>query len=66
VHVLDWTDRQLALPALPGRVRSARVLVGGATVRFVDTPDGVTLTLPPRAPDEIDQVIALVLERGTR
>ncbi|MBI1967149.1 MAG: alpha-L-fucosidase [Gemmatimonadetes bacterium] len=66
VHVLELTDRQLALPALPGRVRSARVLIGGRTVWFADTPDGVTLTLPPRATDEIDQVIALVIERGTR
>ena len=36
VHVLDWADRQLSLPKLPGTVVGARELTSGARV-----------TLPP-------------------
>ncbi len=65
VHVLDRADRQLTLPPLPSGVRSAQAL-GGAPVLFSETADGVTLTLPPRAADEIDQIIVLVLQNATR
>ncbi len=62
VHVLEWADRELALPPL-GRVRAARLLGGTAPVRYRSTPMGVTLTLPPRAPEVVDQVIALEIAR---
>ena len=29
VHVLNWRDRQLAIPALPARIVSARIMGGG-------------------------------------
>ncbi len=66
VHVLAWQDQELSLPALPRRVRSAALLVGGARVPFRETRAGVTLTLPPRAPAEVDQVVALDLEPAPR
>ena len=62
VHVLDWTDRQLSLPPL-GRVRAARVIGGTGVVRYRVSPEGVTLTLPPRVAGTVDQVIALEVER---
>ena len=37
VHVLDWADRALALPALGGRVVRARMLRGGEPVRTTET-----------------------------
>jgi alpha-L-fucosidase len=61
VHVLDWRDPELALPSLPRRVRSASLLVGGARLPFRETPAGVTLTLPPRAAGEVDQIVVLEL-----
>ena len=63
VHVLDWGDRDLALPPLTGRVRAARMLVGGATVPVRTTATGVTLTLPPAGPGEPDRVVVLSLTR---
>ena len=57
VHVLDWRDRVLALPALGARVRSARMLVGGGPVAFLQSDEGVTLTLP--ASELPDRVIVL-------
>jgi alpha-L-fucosidase len=62
VHVLDWPDPMLALP-LDGRVRSARMLAGGAPVPFHQTPIGLTLTLPDSAADDPDRVIVLELSR---
>jgi alpha-L-fucosidase len=63
VHVLDWNQPLLALPALPGRVRSATMLVGGAKVRFTQNEDGVVLTLPAARADEVDRVAVLTLGR---
>lgn len=65
VHVLDWTDPELSLPPLPGRVRAARALDGGAPVRFREGAGGVTLQLPRRDPNTVDQVIALQLAPGS-
>jgi len=63
VHVLDWADAELSLPALPRRVRSVRLLDGGTAIAFRESPDGLTLRLPTRAEGTVDMVI--VLELGT-
>jgi alpha-L-fucosidase len=63
VHVLNWRDRQLALPNI-GRVVRATMLVGGAPVPYIETADGMTLSLPGDANDP-DRVVVLVLRRGT-
>jgi alpha-L-fucosidase len=60
VHVLDWPDQALALPAL-GPVTRARVLVGGAPVAFSETSGGLVLQIPKDARDPIDTVIAIDL-----
>ena len=62
LHILDWRDRQLALPPLPHRVRSASMLAGGRAVPIQQTVNGVVLTLPPRTEEEVDQVVVLELE----
>jgi hypothetical protein len=63
VHVLDWADPELTLPALARPVQSARLLVGGARVPVGVSPQGVTLTLPARAAGEVDQIVVLELTR---
>jgi alpha-L-fucosidase len=64
VHVLDWADRQLSLPALPTRVRRAHVLADGTAVPVRATAEGITLSLPERAADTVDLVVVLeVAER---
>lgn len=60
VHVLNWPDPTLAIPS-PGTVRHATLLATGASVPFTRTPNGLVLTLPPRTPDEYDQVVVLEL-----
>jgi alpha-L-fucosidase len=61
VHVLDWPDRVLSLPALGGRVAGATMLAGGARVGVTQTPEGVTLTLPAGDADDPDQVVVVHL-----
>lgn len=61
VHVLDWADRALSLPRLPRSVRRARLLPGGTPVAFREGGDGLTLRLPPRSAEMIDQIIRLEL-----
>jgi len=63
VHVLSWADRSLAIPSFGARVRRASVLGSGEAVAFTAGGAGITLTLPARAPDEIDQVIVLTTQR---
>ncbi len=61
VHVLEGADAVLALPALPRRVKSARVLKGGTSVALQQTAAGVTLTLPEQGRDPYDTVVVLDL-----
>jgi len=63
VHILDWPDRVLTLPALERRVQSARLLVGNAPVEFAQQEFGVQLKLPQRNPDDYDTVIVLELAK---
>lgn len=62
VHVLNWSDRQLSLPALGTRIRSASLLGSGEAVPFAQTNAGVTLTLPSTA-GMPDRVIVLITAR---
>jgi alpha-L-fucosidase len=61
LHVLDWQDRQLALPPFERRVRSASLLAGGSRVPLQQTVNGIVLTLPARSEGEVDQVVVLEL-----
>ena len=63
VHVLSWPDRSLAIPALGARVRRASLLETGAPVPLTETAEGITLTLPTRAAEVLDQVVVLETTR---
>jgi alpha-L-fucosidase len=59
VHLLDWEDEALALPALGGKVTAARMLVGGAPVAFREDAGGVVLRVPKAGRDELDTVVVV-------
>jgi len=65
VHILDWADRSLALPALGGRVARA-TLLGGGRVELTQTDAGVTLALPAGLRDEPDRVVILEMAAARR
>jgi alpha-L-fucosidase len=63
VHVLDWADAALLLPALPAKVASATLLTDKKPVPFVQQSEGVVLTIPQDRRDPIDTIVALELQR---
>jgi alpha-L-fucosidase len=63
VHVLDWPDRVLSIPAFGARVTRASMLMSGARIDVAQTDSAVTLTLPPGGNDEADRVVVLETSR---
>ena len=64
VHVLDWPDRVLSLPAWGERVVSARMLATGESVSVTESEGAVTLTMPAGAASaEPDRVIVIETAR---
>jgi alpha-L-fucosidase len=59
VHVLDWPDRVLSIPAFGARIVRASVLGSGERAQVVQTENSVTLTLPLANGDQPDRVIVL-------
>ena len=58
VHVLDWKDPTLALPALGVGRWKARMWPTGAAVQLTTSNGGMMLTLPAEA-DSFDRIVAL-------
>ena len=61
VHLLDWEDEAIALPALGGKVASARMLAGGAPVNVREEAGSVVLRVPKAGRDALDTVVAVEL-----
>ena len=62
IHILDWQDASLALPPLPGKVKSARFLKDGSRGDVTAAAGGLVLEIPPSARDDFDTIA--VLESG--
>ncbi len=66
LHVFDWpANGQLTLQGVPNMIRRARLLGGGRLEAEADNGI-ITITVPPRAPDPVDSVIALTLDQRPR
>ena len=59
VHVLEQPDETLALPALPGKVAKATLLLDGKPVEFEAHRWGLLLRLPSARRDPHDTVVVL-------
>jgi alpha-L-fucosidase len=59
VHVLDAPGPSLALTRPAKVIRAAYLLKDHSAVQFAENDFGLLLRLPPRATDEIDQIIVL-------
>jgi alpha-L-fucosidase len=62
VHVLDWPDAVLLMPALPQNVATAYSLKNHAKVDVTKNEYGVLLKLPPRSNDDYDTIVVLELK----
>jgi len=61
LHVLDWGEDDLSLPALGREIAGCSVLTGG-TAQVRQTADELSISLPVAQRDEIDTIIALDLD----
>jgi alpha-L-fucosidase len=62
LHILNWQDPVLAMPKLPQKVKSVRLLKDGSKVEFYENDKfGFFVRIPQGAHDETDTIIALEL-----
>ncbi len=61
VHVLNWQDSTLLVPPVGGAVKSARFVKTGAKADVKAVAEGLMISIPKDAVDDIDTVIALEL-----
>ncbi len=61
VHLLDWNGDSIALPDIGRKIVAARRLLDGSAVSFTVNDYGLLLKVPPRAKDQVDDVIVLTL-----
>ena len=59
VHVLDWPDELLVMPALGKPVKKASMLVGGRPVTARAIEGGLLLQIPKEGRDPLDTVLVL-------
>ncbi len=62
VHILDWNDESLILPAWGKRIKSARLFGSNEAVKFSQNEFGITLKIPASAKNEIDTIIELEMK----
>jgi alpha-L-fucosidase len=62
IHVFKFDGDKLELPAIPAKIKKARVLTGGSII-FKQTESGLTLTVPVEKHAPIDTLIALDIDR---
>ena len=58
VHLFDWPSGSLTVTGLPAKVLSARLLANNQPLEFQQTPNDLSITLPPQAPDASVSVVA--------
>src|SRR5690606_6111736 len=59
VHILDWQDESLVLPAWGKKVRSAKMFGSGTPVKSTQNDFGVVLKVPAAQRDEIGTIVEL-------
>jgi alpha-L-fucosidase len=63
VHILNWPASDMLWVPVSGRVKAARYLRDGSAAGYVEVEGGVLLkSIPQRAVDEYDTIVALELE----
>ncbi|HEY3415262.1 MAG TPA: alpha-L-fucosidase [Armatimonadota bacterium] len=67
LHVLRWPGETLTIAGLECQAKSARMLASGAPVNFSQVADKLVLSgLPATAPNPLDTVIAIEMDRKPR
>ena len=64
LHVLNWKDNTLRLPAIPNRNVISAKLLNGKDVQFKQKDGVVMITVPAELQDVIDTILELTMERS--
>jgi alpha-L-fucosidase len=62
VHILDWQDETLLLPAFSKRIKSAVLFNDKSPVKFVENEFGISLRLPKISSDNIDTIVEMEIK----
>lgn len=62
VHILNWSEESLELPALKKKIKSAKFFADKSPVKFLKNKDGVTIRIPKDKLDDIDTIVELELK----
>ena len=66
LEIFKWpTDEKFEVPGLQSKVEKAYLLAGHENVKVTQSPTGVSLTLPTKAPDAIASVVCLEIADKT-
>jgi alpha-L-fucosidase len=63
LHVMEWLDDTVVLPAIPAKVIRSRVL-GGGIVQVRQTTAGLEVSVPKGDRQPLDTIVALELDRS--
>jgi alpha-L-fucosidase len=63
LHVFNWpADGKLLVPGIKNPVSDARVLATGVKLKSTQSDAGITIDLPPTAPDRISSTVVLKIQ----
>lgn len=62
VHVLNWQDESLTIPAIGKKIKSAKLYSDQSPIKFIENQFGITLQIPKDKLDAIDTIIALEMK----
>jgi len=62
VHVLNWFDESLLIPAWGKKIKSARFFNDKTPVKFSESEFGITLRIPKDKRDQVDTIIELEMK----
>ena len=62
VHMLSWKYDTVELPPIPAKILDCTLLTGG-TVKFKQSDDQITITVPKEHQDELDTIAVLTIDQ---
>jgi alpha-L-fucosidase len=62
VHILNWYDESLVIPAWGKKIQSAKIFTDKSVVKFQQNEFGITLQIPKSKMDEVDTVVELTVK----
>jgi alpha-L-fucosidase len=62
IHILNWVDESLVLPAWGEKIKSAKLFADQSPVKFLQNEYGITIKIPKDKFDDLDTIVELELK----